>query len=133
MPAHSEAFPWPSYYGHFNFFEARMREHNRVSSISYEAAGVYNLILHNNKCLRIFICECYSFGVAEFIEVSMNVHNIDAIIINSNWCGYTMEVKHHCRKLNVGVFNIADFMAALNRDDFWNHLDQREKESLKKY
>jgi hypothetical protein len=101
MPAHSESFPWPPHYGHFKFFESRMRGHSRVSTLTARGGGVYELSLVSDKSLRIFICECYSYGVAEYIETTEILGALDVVIINSSWCGYTYEAKNLCRNHKV--------------------------------
>ena len=133
MPAHSETFPWPSYYGHFDFFEKRMAAHSRVDHLQSLGNGLYDLTRSNGKTLKVFVCECYSFGVAEHLEATSKLGHLDAIIIASNWCGYTRELKMQCREDQVGLFDIRGFMAALNRSDFWNYLDEWEETNLKKH
>lgn len=128
MPAHSENYPWPSHYGHFNFFESRMRSHGRVRNCTPVGGGVYELTRNNGEVLRVFICECYAYGVAEYLETIENLGSVDVAIINSAWCGYTDEVKFHCRDLQVGVFTIGEFMGALNRVDFWNYFTEDQEE-----
>lgn len=131
MAAHSEDFPWPSHYGHFNFFEERMREHHKVRQLHKRGNGVYEIELKSGNALRVFICECYSFGMAEYYEVKQNLGKVDVIVISSAWCGYTDDVKLHSRQIRVGVFNIRDFMAALNRERLWEYLNDDEKERFK--
>ena len=131
MSALNDDFPWTSHYGHYKFFEKRMDEHGQVLSCKEEASGIYTLTRKRGHPLRIFICECYSFGVAEYMEVVDKIGKIDVVIINSIWCGYTWEAKLHCRKLKVGLFMIGEFMAALNRDDYWNYLTDEQKEDSK--
>lgn len=132
MPAYSDVFPWPSHYGKFNFFEERMREHSRVSEIVNVFPGVYEVTRSSGDVLRIFICECYSFGVAEYYEVEEKIGNINAIIINSSWCGYTDDVKMYCMGVRVGVFTIRGFMAALNKEKYWEYLDKNEADRFRK-
>ena len=45
------------------------------------------------KSLRAFICECYSFGGAEYFETIQSLGKMDVIVINSDWCGYTTEAE----------------------------------------
>ncbi|MGQ0661528.1 hypothetical protein [Sphingosinicella sp.] len=132
MPAHSEYFPWPSYYGHFDFFEQRMRSHNRVRNLENLGDGRYRLTKTDGSVLEVFVCECYSFGAAEYLETTSNLGRLDAIIISSNWCGYTVDAKAECRRDRVGLFDIRDFMAALNRRDFWTYLSDWDQERLRK-
>lgn len=126
MAGHSASFPWPSYYGHFNYFERAMQQHRKVASLTAEGNGVYRLIRANGDTLRIFICECYAFGVAEYMETVGQLGNLHAVIINSAWCGYSPDAKRHCRDENVGLFRIGEFMGALHRDDYWAYLTDQE-------
>jgi hypothetical protein len=128
VPAYSKEFPWPSYYGNFKFFEDKIRAHSNVISLERCGTGVYVLERESGKGLKVFICECYAFGIAEYMEAVENLGPLDAIIINSLWCGYSKDAKLHSRQHKVGLFKIGDFMAALNRDDFWNHLNESERE-----
>lgn len=132
MPAHSEVFPWPSYYGHFDFFEQRMRVHSRVRDLEVLGEGRYRLIKTDGTVLEAFICECYSYGAAEYLETISKLGKLDVIIISSNWCGYSDDLKMQCRAEQVGLFSIRDFMAALNRRDFWAYLSDWDKERYKK-
>lgn len=119
-----------SHYEEYKFFEDRMRDHNKVSSLTNIQGGLYDLSLTNGKTLKVFICECYSFGVAEYQETIQNLGQLDAIIINSNWCGYAPEAKIYCRERFVGLFKIRDFMAALNLTRYWEYLTEYEREKL---
>ncbi len=60
MAGHSASFPWPSYYGHFDYFERMMQQHRVVASLAVEGNGVCRLARANGDTLRTFICECYA-------------------------------------------------------------------------
>lgn len=122
MPANSDVFPWPSYYRKFPFFEKRMGAHEKVATLKEINEGLYELTTINGRLLRIFICECYAFGMAEYFESVENLGHLDVIIIDSNWCGYATEVKRYCRDNKIGLFKVGEFMGALNREDYWNYL-----------
>ena len=127
MSAHSNEFPWPSYYGHFDYFEQRMAKHNRVQSLTRTSSpGTYVLKRTNGPDIRLFICECYLFGVAEYHEVVANLGRVDAVIIASLWCKYTGQVQDRCRDQDVGVFTIAEFMGAINRREIWTYVGPEE-------
>jgi hypothetical protein len=118
------------YYGHFKFFEQRMRAHSQVSNLTMIVDGRYDLTTFFEAKLKVFICECYSYGVAEYTETTVEHGKLDVIIINSNWCGYTLEAKRLCRSERVGLFKIADFMSALNKANYWEHLNESEREAF---
>ncbi len=132
MAAQNKDYPWMSYYGHYEFFEKRMREHSKVSSIVKVSPSRYDITCSNGKIIQVFICECYSFDVAEYTEVCQKLGKLNAIIICSNWCGYTLNVKRQCMNEQVGVYDIGGFMAALNMDCYWQYLTEDEKEEFKK-
>lgn len=132
MSAFSENFPWPNSYGQYRFFEGKMQSHGRVAALTSEVNGIYMLTRRKGDTLRIFVCECYAFGVAEYIESVDKIGHVDVVIIASVWCGYSDEAKKHCRDENVGLFSIGELMGALHQDDYWAYLTQSEKEELKR-
>lgn len=132
MPAHNKEFPWMSYYGHYSFFESRMKSHSEVSNVNKKLNGVYEIKLNDGRVLSVFICDCYSFGLAEYYESVDKLGNLNAVIINSNWCSYSMEAKIYCRDNKVGIFDIAGFMAALKKKNYWEYLTKWEMEYLTK-
>lgn len=132
MAAYSETFPWPNSYGHYNYFEEQMKWHDKVSSLVPHGNGTYMLTRVQGDTLRIFICECYAFGIAEYMETVDQLGEVNSIIISSAWCGYSYQAKEHCRKARVGLFKIGEFMGALKLRDYWNYIAPEEKERLKK-
>jgi hypothetical protein len=132
MPAHSEEFPWPSHYGNYHYFEERMRKHNRVAALELEQPGVYRLQRINGDSLRVFICECYAFGVAEYHETLAMLGKLNVIVINSIWCGYSPDAKRVSRLDGIGLFTIAELMGALNRSDYSKYLTESQAEKFAK-
>ncbi|CAN7287895.1 hypothetical protein [Devosia sp. LjRoot3] len=132
MAARNESFPWTSHYGHYKFFETKMAGHGQVVSLTPLGDGVYELVRTKGDTLRVFICECYAFGVAEFMETADKLGKVDAVIINSMWCGFTPDAKRFCRDQKVGLFRIVEFMSALHRDDYWFFLTDEEDAYFRK-
>lgn len=133
MVAHSQIFPWPSYYGNYEYFERQIGNHDQVEVLTRQSSGIYDLERTQGDTLRIFVCECYAFGIAEYIETTQKIGEVDAVIINSAWCGYSPEAKQHCRSAQVGLYKIGDFMAALRRVDYWNYLSERERKFFQEH
>lgn len=131
MPAHSQRFPWSSHYGHYNFFEERLATHNKVASLTAQGGGLYLLQRAQGDTLRVFICECYAFGIAEYMESVAQLGAIDVVIINSAWCSYSPDAKRHCRDSGVGLFTIKEFMSALRSSDYWSYLTDEEEEDFR--
>lgn len=132
MPANNEEFPWSSYYGHYNYFEKMMGNHDKVATLTPIGDGVYELVRTQGNTMRVFICECYAFGVAEYMHSVEQLGALDAVVIGSAWCGYSPDVKRHCREEEVGIFAIREFMAALHLEDCWNYLTKAELKYFKR-
>jgi hypothetical protein len=133
MAAHNDHFPWLSYYENYDFFEQRMHEHSKVLSCENIDVGLYDITLLNKDVLRVFICECYSFSAAEYVESCQKYGDLDAVVISSNWCGYSYELKRDCMMDEVGIYDVRGFMAAINKKDFWSYLTKSEREKFKEY
>ncbi|WP_019217976.1 hypothetical protein [Legionella tunisiensis] len=131
MPAHNEDYPWMNYYGNYNFFEEGMQAHTNVETITKVNPSLYEIKLTDGRVIKTFICECYSFSITEYQELCERLGEINAVIINSNWCSYTLEVKRHCMNENVGIYDIRGFMAAINMKNYWQYLTESEKEKFK--
>jgi hypothetical protein len=132
MPELDKVFPWPPYYGHFQFFEKRMQSHSQVTNLTALESGLYEMSTKNGDTLRVFVCECYSFGAAEYVETTQALGHLDVILINSAWCNYTLEAKRLCRTDKVGLFKIGDLMAALNKQGLHKYLTKGEQEAFEK-
>ena len=132
MPAHNSTFPWLGYYGHYTFFEDRMREHSKVWDVKNINTGLYDVHLLDGRVLRVFICECYAFDDASYHETVGNYGPVNAVIISSNWCGYDFEMKLARMQERVGVFDIKGFMAAINRSNYWEYMTEQERDRLKR-
>jgi len=132
MPATNDSFPWLAHAGNYKFFEDKIDFHFQVSKLENIGQGLYEITLKTGRVLRVFICECYSFSVAEYQEVVQHLGTVDVIIINSIWCGYTTDAKFHCRNKKIGLFNIRDFMVSLNIPNFWLYLDKSDTERYTK-
>lgn len=127
MPARNDNFPWMSHYGHYKFFEDAIRAHSKVSLLTQVGSGIYELKRSRGDLIRVFICECYAFSVSEYTETVGKIGDVNAVVINSAWCGYSPSAKKHCRGLRVGLFRIGEFMSALNLEKYWLYLTEGEK------
>lgn len=105
-----------------------MKQHGKIASFITEDKGLYLLQKVDGETIRAFICECYSFGIAEFYECIDRLGKVDAILINSAWCGYTTDAKRQSRSDGVGLFKIGDFMSALHKKDWRSYLTGTEME-----
>lgn len=129
MAAINKTFPWMSYYKNYRYFLNLSGKHDKVTKVTEidKDRGYFKVYLKDSRILNVFICECYCFGVAEYEESLNNLKEIDAVVINSNWCGYSHDVKDYCRAQKVGVFTISEFLGAINIQNFWNYIPPNER------
>lgn len=118
MPANSSSFPWPSYYSDHTFFKKVMFGNHYVADLVQIDDAIYEVKRTYGDTIRIFICECYSYGATEYIETMEKLDDLNAIIIDSNWCGYTYDAKILAYSDGVGLFKITEFMYRIRREDF---------------
>ena len=127
MPAQNKTFPWMAYYGHYNYFEKQMNNHNNITRWEMTPEGLYKVHRNHQDILNVFICECYIYGVAEYTKTIDEIGPIDCIVINSMWCSFTNEVKRICRNKGVLLCKITDFMGAMNFEEYSAYLSIDEK------
>lgn len=133
MAAFSKNFPWISHSGNYKYFEDSLSFHDKIDYLKrVNEEGLYEIGLLNKNKLRIFICDCYFFGVADYHEVIEKVGKIDCIVINSLWCGYSSEVKEYCKLRKIGVFKFGEFIGAINLNNYWEYISKEERERLKR-
>ena len=83
--------------------------------------------------IKTFVCQCYSFDVAEYIEVTEKLGEINAVVI------YRLKLVRifiNCKtllyeKTRVGIYSITGFMAAININHYWDYLTEFEIEQFK--
>jgi hypothetical protein len=132
MGALNTTFPWLSHYENYDFFEDRMHEHSKVRDFNNINIGLYEVNLVDGRRLLVFICECYAFDAASYYETVYRYGDVNAVIINSIWCGYDFDTKLEKMKDRVGIFDIKGFMAAINIPNYWEYMTEEEKDKLKR-
>ena len=121
MPAAMDNFPWMGHYGRYDFFERAVARHSRVSSVEKEEEYLFVVETFFGQKLRVFVCDCYSFDVADYDEVMETIEDFDVIVINSNWCGYSNAAKRVAIDQKKGLFKYGEFMGAINYRKFWEY------------
>jgi len=90
----------------------------RVTDLIEIDTAIYDVQRTFGDTIRIFICECYSFGAAEYIETMEKLEGINAIIIDSNWCNYTYDAKVMAFSDGVGLYKVVEFMHRIRDKDY---------------
>lgn len=131
MPAANEEFPWLSYHENYDYFENMLKNHSKIKDFQNKDCGLYEITLASDERLSLFICDCYSFGIAEYYETIDNIGELDIIIISSLWCSYAMDLKSYCMSNKIGLFKPKDFMAAIHNKQYWEYMNESEQDYFK--
>ena len=98
------------------WFERKMEEHTRVRNVRAEGPQTYVIERKNMSSVRVWLCDVYTLGVADYEAIRAADPKIDAIVVLSIWNHYTPQVKAEGKGAGVGIFNPGELMSALHRD-----------------
>ncbi|WP_342536518.1 hypothetical protein [Sporosarcina sp. FSL K6-3508] len=107
------------------FLEDRLRSHSKVEE--YKKISDYYYLIKRRPGLRnikLLITDLYTIGMADFIEQKNNYPEMNAMLTISSWNGYTPSVKNEAKKEQIGIFVLAEFLGAINFDEFWNYIKE---------
>lgn len=99
--------------------------HSKVARI--EDVALYELRAYRKTLptVRVAFTEIYILGVADLREILDEFPQVDAIVNLSLWNHYTKEAKVKAGEQGVGLFELKEFLGALNfaGDSFTNYAD----------
>jgi hypothetical protein len=100
------------------FFERAMAQHRKVECCEQVQRELYQLTRRDGLSpLRVLLVNIYTVGVADVIELLGEFPGLQAIVILSNWNGYTTDAKEYAKQRGVGVFVMNEFLGALWQRD----------------
>jgi hypothetical protein len=122
MPNNSGA---PSSKG-VQFFRNAIGSHSAVTSITDRGDNVFVIERKSHAPVVVFLTDIYTVGMADLVDAMTRIPDLSCVVTVSNWNGYTRAAKEHGIQNRVGVFLIAEFMGALNRDSHWEYVKHDE-------
>ena len=111
MPDFNE---WGVSYSIIKFFEHVLLGHDKVNTFE-RRDDIHFIIEHSNgTTLHVLLVDEYSLGLAAVLRARAEFPEIDYVVTGGNWNGYTPEAKEYGWKNELGIFNISEFLGALN-------------------
>lgn len=105
---------WNVSYSIIKNFENALQGHAQVSVFS-RVKDIYFIISRKDgMTLNVVLLDEYCVGLAAVLKVSSDFPEADYIVTGGSWNGYTEEAKEYGKKNSIGIFNIAEFLGALN-------------------
>ncbi|MDQ0220974.1 hypothetical protein ELQ35_21520 [Peribacillus cavernae] len=117
------------------FFFNIISNHSKVENIEQIGVPLFSIDKTNGDTLKALLVDIYIIGDAEILDLMSRYSNIDAIINISMWNENAKSAKEIAREHKIGLFQIKEFMGALNcasRKAFLNYIPPYEREENKK-
>jgi hypothetical protein len=102
------------------WFEQTLARHTRVEKFRSVGDQVYVVQRRGLPDVRVWLCDVYTLGVADYEAIRNADPAVDAIVVLSAWNHYTAEAQRLGASEGVGLFKPAELMSALHRqgDEF---------------
>lgn len=79
--------------------------------------------------LRVFVTTTYIVNQTTIDEIEQIDPNVNVILVSASWARYSVAAKRHCIEKNVGLLNLAEFVAALGleKEKYINYLIAKDR------
>ncbi|MGV7098273.1 hypothetical protein ACWA16_04750 [Bacillus subtilis] len=117
------------------FFFNIILNHSKIENIKQIEIPLFSIKKTNGDNLIALLVDIYIIGDAEILDLMSRYSNLDAIINISMWNKNTKSAKEIAKEQEIGLFDIKEFMGALNcvsRRAFLNYIPPHEREENKK-
>ena len=105
---------WDVQYSVITFFERVLRTHTKVKRFKRTRDILFEIELNNGSRLNALLVDEYTLGLAAVHRALDEFPEIEFIVTGANWNGYTSEAKQWGMEHDLGVFNLEEFLGALN-------------------
>lgn len=105
---------WNVSYNVITFFEKAMNGHGKVASVNRTKDIFFTVKDKEDRTFKVLLLNEYCIGLATVFKVIDEFPDTEYIVTGANWNGYTKEAKDYCMENNLGLFNLGEFLGALN-------------------
>jgi len=105
---------WDVSYSVIAFFERALNTHSKVERFVRTRDIFFQIELANGSQLKVLLVDEYTLGLADLHRAQSEFTEMEFIVTGGNWNGYTREAKQYGLLHDLGVFNIEEFLGALN-------------------
>jgi hypothetical protein len=105
---------WNVSYNTIEFFEKVLSGHTQVKSFERVNDIEFLVAKSSGEVLDVLLLNEYSLGLAAVLKAQKEFPGVEYFVTGANWNGYTPEAKEHGRMNSLGVFNLGEFLGALN-------------------
>jgi hypothetical protein len=105
---------WNVSYSTIVYFESALSAHPKVRSVSRKRDLLFEINLVSEKQIIVLLVNEYTLGLAAVHRALAEFPSAEFIVTGSNWSSYTRDAKDFGSKSKIGIFQIGEFLAALN-------------------
>lgn len=116
------------------FFYNLISNHSKVKKIEQIGIPLFSIEKKNGDTLIALLVDIYIISDAEILDLMSRYSNIDVVINISMWNEYTDSAKVIAKEHQIGLFELKEFMGALNcvtRKTFLNYIPQYKRKANK--
>jgi hypothetical protein len=110
----SQINSWNVPYSVISFFEKALGGHDKVLGVTRTRDILFHLELLNGETMNVLLVNEYTLGLAAVLRAREEFPTANHIVTGASWNAYTMEAKEHGWSSHVGIFNLSEFLGALN-------------------
>jgi hypothetical protein len=110
------------------FIMERLKQHNCVSDFVRTSDREFEIKRTCGDVIHLYITAKYVFGFLDVNDVLQTNPDTNCIMLASSWLNYTSDAKDLAKESQVGLFDMGEFLGALNREHgFWNYKKPEKK------
>lgn len=97
-----------------SFFEKAMEGHSKVMNINRKEDIFFTIKDVKGRIFKVLLLNEYCIGLATVLKALDDFPETEYIVTGGNWNGYTKEAKEYCSENDLGLFNLGEFLGAIN-------------------
>lgn len=108
---------WCVSFAIISFFKTALSGHSTVSSFTRTHDIFFTIKDKRGRILKVLLLDEYVLGLAAIYRAQSEFPELEYIVTGTNWNGYTPEAKEYGLSNSIGIFNLTEFLGALNWSD----------------
>lgn len=118
---------WNTSYSTISFVERTLGSRDNLIHVSRESDIVFNIARDDGEVIIALVVGRYTISLNDVIRAKSEFPQITCIVGEGNWSGYTEEAKEYGSSIGVGVFEMREFLGAIN----WKNVNSYHRKDRK--
>lgn len=105
-----------------DFFRSVLQTHSSVERYSCAGDHIYHVKRKAGSDVEVYLTNLYTIGIADYVDIRSRFPDVNCIVVASMWNSYTSDAKKMAVADRIGMFDIKEFMGAINYEALWKYL-----------